>query len=344
MIRRTYGDCKAELARVAGASGMGVADSRLKTLFNLATEELMNEGDWPSLTDRLMFWAYDQIIVLPADYERILVCTVNTVPQQMHSSWFEYVGFGPSTLFGSDLLNSSFDPDTQMAGILDHSERCTFASIPGDQVYYAQVVGSVDERTAGVRPRAIIRGYDTAGNWVRSLSSGGSYIDGIELEINGDTMPLESTSSQDFSVVTGFIKPATKGYVYLNAVNLGLTATESIGTYAPKETNPSYRSYKLAGPTSTDPVQVRALVRRRYVPVDSDNDFVLITNLPALESMMMAINSREAKQWDNFTALKGNAIDLLKKEASTYRGPVRKKPLITFTEGTGVRSDAMYVQ
>ena len=85
MLRRNYGSVKSALARVAGSTGMNITDARLMDYVNLGTEELMNEYDFPSVIDRLRFcltpckWQF----VLPSDYDRMLMCTVDGIPAQM---------------------------------------------------------------------------------------------------------------------------------------------------------------------------------------------------------------------------------------------------------------------
>ena len=94
MIRRTFGSVKADLARVAGAAGQNVSDSQIMYYVNVSTEEFMNEYDWPAVIDRLRFKVTTGKIVLPGDYERIMMMTLDHVPMQMQSPWFEFVGYG----------------------------------------------------------------------------------------------------------------------------------------------------------------------------------------------------------------------------------------------------------
>jgi hypothetical protein len=118
-----------------------------------------------------------------------------------------------------------------------------------------------------------------------------------------------------------------------------------LGSYGPNDTTPYYRSYKIPGLQNNtgQTYYVIARCRRRYTPIVTANDWLLINNLPALVSMIQAVYYREAKDIQNYAAYKAAAIDLLRKELTAYVGQQRTKPAITFGEGTGVRRDGMYI-
>lgn len=328
---------------------MNTSDPRVIDYLNLAQEELMNEGDWPSVVARLRFRISGCKIVVPSEFDRIMLMTINGIPMQMQSPWFEFVGEGPDFL-NTDYLVPPIDYNDRLnlgglVGVIDREQVATFEDIPlTGGPYYPVVYGTADE-TGGLpnnRPKIIIRGYDANRNWVRSLGPGGIWMDGIELPINGDTPPFASTSTQSFSEVTAIIKPVTNGYVNLYVTN-NTTAEVFIGSYAPRDTNPYYRRYHIPGLSPVQIYCVLARLRRRFFPARADNDFLLIGNLPALISMMQAVYYREAKDMENYTAYKATAIDIMRKETKAYVGLQRTKPLISFGEGTGVRLDGSYI-
>lgn len=354
MVRRTFGQAKDELARVCGQTGMNTSDPRVMAYTNQATEELMNEGDWPSVVDRLRFRiARDKChFVMPSDYDRMLYCTLDGVPAPMQSPWFEFVAFGLDFFNQTDSeANRSQFP--WFHGVLDKDTVATFEDIPSTGgPWYPRVGGTVDERVGGVRPAIVIQGYDADNNWVRSQVAG-EWIDGIAVAINGDTAPFFIQSTQPFRYVTAITKPVTKGYVLLHVADTGAANVEYIGQYAPKDTAPFYRQYSipdlrpLLANSTGDTLRCRTVLarcRKRYVPVASDADWLLIGNLPALKKMVQAVYFSETQNLDMYAAYKSAAVEILQKEAKAYVGLQRQKPLFTFGESLGVRQEGVYIQ
>lgn len=323
MRRVLYKDIKAELARLAGVSGVAVNDPRLLLRLNKAQEELVHEGDWLGVVDRYNFVAYDGNIVLPADFERIVGFSANYTPQEMRAAWYEFVLDGP----GPQEDFSGVD------GVLDRGHVCTFRQVPTTGgPYFLRVYGTMDERVSGVRPKIIVQGYDNNGQWVRSLIDG-VMEDGIEIEINGDSGTHMLETDFGWTHIEAVIKPETKG-----EVQFWLWDNEEeyhIATYAPRETRPFYRSYFVPSLSSQLQHYILLRARRRFIPIARDNDALLISNLNALESMMIALKKREAEDANGYATFKGAAVDILRKESASCNGKSRK-PAITFVPGFGM--------
>ncbi len=319
MIKRTLKELRPELTRVAAMTGLTASDPRFVTKLNLALEELFNEGDWPGVVDRYRFTTYGGLVVIPGDLDRIMQVAFDATPVEMRQEWFEFLQFGPGVQDG----NTWFD------AMIDRGETCLFREIP-DVGYKLKVKGRVDEREDGVRPKIRILGYDENRRWIRTADGDGVLQDGFEVEIDGDSGSKAVTTNAAITGIVGVQKPVTKGFVDFYSVKDG-EADYHIATYAPRETTPSYRQYTIPFVASDDTASVIARCRRRFVPVVNDTDVVPISNLPALESMVMAIQKREAEDYAGYAALKSIAVDLLNKEANAYRG-VQRKPALTFSE------------
>lgn len=343
MLRARYADLKPELARIAGATGMSVSDARVMSYANLATQELVDEWDWPQLICRMKFKTTNCKINVPSEFDRILSLTVDGVPMTMQSPWYEFVGYGPQ-LAGAPPLTFDNTFLGELQGVLDMQEVATFQDIPSDgSLYYPTVYATMDERVAGIRPTMILLGYDNNGQWVRSLNAAGSQIDGVELAINGDSSPYGVTSPVAFSEITGTIKPVTKGYlsVYMTG---GTQANYFVVSYAPYETQPFYRRYEIPGLSTGTTHCMKARLRKRFAPIVSDNDMLLIPNLPALSTMVQAVYYRESGNIESYDKFKTISVNILKKEATSYIGKQRQKPLITMPEGSGVRPGGVYIR
>lgn len=348
MIRLTLADAQPEVSRVAGATGMNTSDPRVLAYLNLAQQELMNAGDWPSLICRMRFKVNGGKITVPSEFDRILYMNVDGVSIAMQSPWFEFVANGPDLLYAGWNTPPIDYADGQLLGQLwgaiDKEQVVTFEDIPtSNGPYYPIVVGTVNELVAGTRPVIVLQGYDQNNQWIRSPGSSGGWIDGVEIAINGDTPPFTATTTQAFSAITAVIKPATNGYVPVYVSSLAAPTPFFLVTYAPNDINPYYRRYCIRGLSKTQFNCVLARLRRRYVPALQPNDFLLISNLPALITMTQAIYYREAKDIQSYIAYREIAIKLLQDEASAYIGKQRQKPLITMGEGMGVRLDGNYI-
>ena len=343
MIRATYGDLLPSLARIAGASGMNLSDPRVLYYTNLAIQELMDEEDWPSLVCRMRFKVTSCNINVPSEFDRILMLNINGVPQPMQSPWFEFVGEGPGYLnsaFPTDVVTNQVDQGLlgRLEGVLDREEAATFEDIPSDGTTYYPAIYAGDISDSGVI--VILQGYDTNGNWIRSNDPINGWQDGVSLTLNGLPNPY-AISTQAFSAITGIQKPVTNSYVSLYCSNG--SSNVFLCQYAPYDTKPYYRRYKIPNLSKGQTYCIEARLRRRYAPIVKNNDYLLITNLPALTTMVQAVFYREAENLQSYAAYKQLAIEIMKKEMTSYIGKQRQKPLITMNEGMGVRRDGILI-
>jgi hypothetical protein len=357
MISRTYGDLKGELARVAGTTGMKVTDARMLVLTNMAVQELMNEGPWPGVVDRWHIRVFDGKIVLPPQLDMMLEFTADGVPNQIMSPWAEFVNYGPGVqedilprawtnrrnwwnCAGGNVYDRGEIPVVTPIPISDGSCSCSDVPVgPWNLRLYADPLG---DETPGAY--ATVQGLDANGLVIRTQISDGSggmeWINGERVSITSGSGYVESV--ENFSVVQAFTKPETNKYVRMTAWN-GSVEVE-LSNYAPWETTPSYHHYyapqlqpscgETRDATSCCGV-VLARCRRRFVPVEEDTDVMLITNILALKSMLIAQWKREAGNLDEYAAQKLTAVDLMRKEAVAYTGKVRT-PALTFQRGTSI--------
>lgn len=346
MIRRTFASISDQLSRVAGVTGLAKDDATLMGYLNEATEELLNEFDFPWCFDRLLFNVTTGKIILPSGYERIAMMSLNGVTQTMQSPWFEFVGYGLDLL--SEVAGNSDDLDYlyRLSGVLDRDQICQFQDVPTDQTYYLAIYGQPlhDERTDGQRATIVVQGYDVNNQWIRTQNAQSEWIDGIEVEINGDTTPYRVITTQSISLITAVSKPVTNGYVYAYAAPAVGTPT-LLAVYSPKDTEPYFREYRICGlaDSVTYPYQIKARCRKKFMPVTETGDFLMCSNLPAMKAMVQSIYYRDANEPDDYLKYKTIAVDTLKKEAKSYIGLQRTKPIITVAESMGVRGGGQYI-
>ena len=117
MVKRTYGELKAKLGRVAALNGFRGTDARLIDRVNDAIEDMMESEDFPFVIDRLVFatTGSDNLFVLPNSVDRIVNITIDDTPIFIRSPWYEYIdsAFGPIE-----------DPDARDFIGLERSARC----------------------------------------------------------------------------------------------------------------------------------------------------------------------------------------------------------------------------
>lgn len=356
MIQLTYGQVKGQIAEVCGTSGMPVTDVRVMRQLNNAIQELSCEGAFPGVVDRWHIKAVDGRIVLPANLDMLLEFTAAGIPQQLVSSWSEFVNYGPG--IQEDLLHRG----RQWSGcgcygnVYDRGEHPTYADIPvsngsscvctdgtGAELDGPWVLRQYANPSTNETPDAYstIQGLDPAGLVIRSSLTDGSgnvsWINGVRLGITSGSGFTETT--QEFSEVTAYTKPVTNGYVRLTAWN-GVTEVE-LSNYQHWETTPSYHRYFspfLQGRRTAENPCCRVILaraRRRFVPVSEDTDVLMISNINALKAMVIALWKRDAGAYDEYLLLKTTAVDIMKKEAMAYRGKVRA-PALTFQRGFSV--------
>lgn len=328
---------------------MPVTDGRMIARVNQAVQELINEGNFPGVVDRWHIRTTDGHVVLPSYLDMLLEFTVQGAPISIRSPWAEFVEHGPGPakdLFqgcercwcgcgGGNLYDRGESPTVGAIPISDGSAATT-----GPWVLRLYANPATNE-TPDIY--ATIQGLDTAGLIVRSEVTDGSglyWTNGVRLGITSGSSFMETT--QEFSTVTAFTKPATNGYVKLTAWN-GTTEVE-LANYEPGETTPSYHHYYSpylqSQSTNTDDCSriVLARARKRFVPVAADTDVLMISNVLALKSMMIAQWKRDAGNMEAYAAQKLTAVDLMRKEATAYRGKSRA-PTLTFARGFSIGGD-----
>lgn len=348
MISRTYGQIKAFLAEYCGNTGMAIDDTRLLAYYNRAVRELMNEGEWPGIVDQY-YIRYDTpsdgLLTCPSFIERILAVTLDDVPQEIRSPWFEYCQYGPGTVHNEefDALGNKIPARYNWHGwMVDRGEAATRYEIPNDGGnWVVRVYCTVDESTSGVNPEILIYGLNKDGYEVRSAVIAGSNISGY---INGESVEIDiagfHATQGYFSKITSLVKPVTNGPVRITAWN-GTTEVE-LSRLEWWETNPTYRRYYVPDIYRSTSGQreriVRARCRRKFKEVVSDNDPVMFSNEIAVCEMMIAQYKRQVNAGDEYAMHKQTAIDILRKESIAHLGKTNT-PAITFSRGFGIFSD-----
>ena len=348
MISRTYGQIKSFLAEYCGNTGMAIDDARLLAYYNRAVRELMNEGEWPGIVDQY-YLKYDTpkdgLLTCPSFIERILAITLDDIPQEIRSPWFEYCQYGPGTVHNEeyDSYGNKIAARRNWHGwMVDRGESATRYEIPNDGGNWViRVYGVVDEAVSSVNPEIMIYGFNKDGDEVRSAIIAGSQVAGY---ITGESIEISSSTFHEsqgyFSKISSLVKPVTNGPVRITAWD-GTTEVE-LARLEWWETNPTYRRYYVPDVYRDEIGKmdriVRARCRRKFKEVKSDNDPAMFSNEVAVAEMMIAQYKRQVNSGEEYAMHKQTSIDILRKESIAHLGKTNT-PAVTFSRGFGIFSD-----
>lgn len=301
-MKVTYGDVKTRLANVS-AGGICPTDTRLIDRVNEAIQRLMIRGKWLGTIQRYKFCVYHCCLTLPRWVETILAANVCGAPHRIRNQWYEFMGNGPGSV---GCCGCSF---------IDRGDGySTFHDICG-LTKKLRVYADVPE-AAGAR--ILIKGIDENGNTIMTLD-GSTWIEGEYILIDNATPQL---STKLFTQITGIVKPVTNGFIRIYEYNTTDAVQSIIVLLEPGEKVPSYRRYVVPGTSDdvTNPSCVEAIVKRRFVPIATDNDELIISNIGALKLMLLALEKEERNFLAEAMAYEEKAVKILSDELTESLG------------------------
>jgi hypothetical protein len=152
------------------------------------------------------------------------------------------------------------------------------------------------------------------------------WIPPFQLGISATELPRTTVNA--FRSIDAINKTATKGWVRVYAVD-PVTGSEScIAILAPDETLPQYRRYAIPGFEREDGATVTVLAKRKFIPVISDDDDLIVTNLGALKMMAIAIEKEENNNLDEAMKYEQKAVELLREELKEVEGANIGRPQV----------------
>jgi hypothetical protein len=139
---------------------------------------------------------------------------------------------------------------------------------------------------------------------------------------------LPRTTVNAFRSIDAINKTATKGWVRVYAVDPTTGSESCIAILAPDETLPQYRRYAIPGFEREDGATVTVLAKRKFIPVISDDDDLIVTNLGALKMMAIAIEKEENNNLDEAMKYEQKAVELLREELKEVEGANIGRPQV----------------
>lgn len=280
----------------------GPDDASVPSRINEACERFFVSGRWKGMLVEVDLDASQGYVTLPRRCEAILGITVDKAPRTPFSRWYSFVPGGPGQVSNS----AHVGPDL----ILDAGDNHPIFRDPPYESFRLRVkVPSTSDRDTG--NYVVLKGTDADGNPVYSADGSEGLLLNLTTESN--------TSTQYFSSLTGVLKPLTNGYLTLWAVNSQNQETQ-IGEYEPGETNVGYRRYRIVRADNAASPVVRALCKRRFTPVLSENDDIIPDNMGALKLGLISLKYEDTNDLERATEYFQRALSLLNSELKEARG------------------------
>lgn len=331
-MRRTLRDLA--MSRMPTACGLCMGDTpSIAALANEAQQNLINaagETGWFGGWARLAFTAsrINPYVTTPYQFARMIGFDVCRTPVRIQNEFYEVMDAGIG-LRGP--VNC-----TDACGPMEAYDRGTFPTmidLTGSQYLKVYITNQADIGKQVLFTNVL----DQNGNGIYTQSGSNS--------VNGFYMTLDSPSVQSPYICTSFQsfeKDQTYGDLVLVAVDPNTGNETTLSRYKPQETNPAYRRYYFAklpndccGNSNTAPVvgqvSITAIGKYEFIPAQSNSDYLIIGNIPALIEECLSITYSQMET-PNAMALEkkhhNKALKLLNDELRHYLGEML--PAINF--------------
>jgi len=311
----TFGYAKQKLAKFVD-SGACPDNEVVADRINEAVNYILGIEDWHLTTQRMRFYTSRNVIVLPYFAERIINCRPDVSMDdargmyagQIFSRTYEFMEHGP--------LNTMSD-GSGLQALADLGDGyCTMFEADRDLQCHLAAFSTEPE---DIGRNMEVRGTALLGHELLTLGSPGQTVKinrwrgGIEGDIDQATYKKSEGLVNEVSHV---VKPVTKGYITLLAIDPLTNKTFFLAKYHPHETVPGFRRYKVINPDMVNGTCWTAMVKLRYVPATHDNDPLLVQNMPALKAMIQALRENDAGNLEKKIAFTKDCLWLLKQQQS----------------------------
>ena len=298
-----------ELRQTRASDVVGVCSSKetFKAMVNEATSRLMTRGGFWGTIAKLRTCVRCQSIVWPRAVDTVLA--VNLCGRQTTNSgyWWQFLPMN-----GADYrccLSRCGDLVIQHDGQVPVQAQLTCGN--------ARYIRAFPAYQADIGKQVTIFGVDDNGQEIFTKRDDGTWLPGIVLTL---ASPFVGTP---FLVreISRVLKDATMGPVRLYAYDPIADVMEDCAYYSPSERSPSFlhstirscRRGSCNGLTS-----VSALVKLRFIPVEIDEDQILIDNWVALKQMMLAIRAENAGDNEGAEIFQQKAVRELNRELRVH--------------------------
>lgn len=265
-------------------------------------------------------------LTLPRHVARIINAAICRDPVRIQNPFYEVLEYGVGIQPNSCTC--------QLEEIYDRGTVPTMVDLDNTSNPKTLRFYITDQRDIG--KTVLVQAIDSNGATLRSLANGVD-VQGVYIRLEAPFVDSEFTlGANPLSKITGFQKDILVGDLRVYEVDTELGTQNCLAIFEPSETTPCYRRYYIGGlPSNCCPgettIQVTAVVKYAFVPVQVDEDWLLIDNIPALKRACESIRYGEI---DNPTAQAmaqskwREAIKLLNNQLDHFYG--KQRPAINF--------------
>ncbi len=289
---------------------MCATDPRVYDYVNRATERLLYDGKWKGTvqTFRLCVDA-DRCIVWPREIETIEAISVDSSPYPIESEWYEFNPHGPGQIEQERCLSGR---------LIDRGEVPAFDSVVGEDKKLAVFT----DRNEGAGKYINLQFYNTSGQWVQSTFDG-EVIDGENVAIPSTAGTYNYTTRE---IMAGGLvrvsKDITLGIVRLYEYNTTTGALRPLAYYQPDEEVPVYRRSLIPDldDDSCEQKNVTVAAKLRFIPVRTDQSYVMISQKEALRCACKAVLKEEQDLYQEAQANWAIAYRILNAQLHHHKG------------------------
>lgn len=278
---------------------------------NEAVRGLLQTDDTNFTIDQIRYLTLNNSISLPREYESVRLVTMNSYPVNVASQTIEYVASGPG--------RCSWE---QLPKLIDEGVgHPTFFDIPKTEDWYLTAYSTQLSTT----PLNISwRGRLADGSEILNTSGGSVNTLAISYWPVEGQMTASPTSVSLVPVrnLTGLSLPTGRtAYVTLYAYQPSTGRMCFLAKYAPGETVPGYRRYRLPRANFEDGILVECLAKKRFIPATSLSDVLLVQNIDAIKKKVISIERENVLDVNGSVAFDQLAQrELQKKQSNENRG------------------------
>jgi hypothetical protein len=319
--------------------GVATCSPEFVSLVNDAQQRLADAGRWWGLYERIRLCITDGCITWPQEVAAVEAFRTCNQAMPVRNMWWEFQETVPAPVINDAQYDNGplYGPWSKPMLLERTNTLQVCQSRDWSGALPIKIYPTV---SSDAGQRVLLQGVDQNGIPIRTYDMANNvYVDGYYVTL---ATPFVQTPFPFLGPrLTGVQKPTLNGSLNVYVVNADLSETQ-IAVWQPNETNPSYRrSYIYKRPKScgssqntcgnngdgcdpalancTGPV-ADAIIRREFLPVVGDADWLLIGNLQALyygmKSVQYGEDSDEKREQFNWQ----KALEMLRNELKKY-GP-----------------------
>lgn len=245
----------------------------------------MRRGEWVGTTRRMCACVYNGCVTWPRAVKDVLAINKGHHTGIVRNNWYGFSTINKGDCHRSGAVSCRSD----VVASFGNNSSVFNQIIPSSPKY----IRFYPTNNGDVGKTIRVFGKDANGQTLAGQRADGSFQDGLVLVLK---MPYVQ-SPATIHYIDHVLKDATQGPV--RGYQWDGTSLWDLAYYEASETAPDYRTSRLEGGCwgtcfGATPHRISALVRLRFIPVENDDDIVLVDNLDALDYAMQAIKYGQA--------------------------------------------------